>query len=242
MVKVGHDLGLLLAPCHAPSLTEEDVKYATQLGRERRLHIVNWTEAYNQIPALEARALWDLVIGTSRTDKRRGPKDNPILLNKRRTYIHESGAFKGCGAARPIKIAPERWVTWAVFETTAGLMVLNLCIHPHAGVQNASPFTRRVRGHLRMMKRVEKFVQAKRNEYGSELHVVISGDVNSTAAWDAKYSSASVFQRLGLNVYWHNILAIAADKRLRLMGRPEVIPTNQNGQDHPWFVALYEEK
>lgn len=237
----GHDFGVMLAACHGPSLTDAHVQHAVDLANHHRLHAVDWTEAYERIGYVSRRHLWDCIVGRSRTDRRRGPKDNPILVSKRRTRILESDAFKACNAAFPLRLAPERWVTWVVLETHTGALVLNIAIHPHPAVQNASRFSRRVRGHFRQMKKVERLVARKRREHGPDLHVTITGDVNSTDSWTAKYAPATVFTRLGLDAYWHGILAVAFDRRLQLLGVDE-IHTDENGQDHPWLIATFKEK
>lgn len=239
--RVTPDLGVMLAACHGPSLTRDHIRLAQQIANREHLHSTGWSEAYKRIPFLKARPSWDCIVGTSTTDVRRGPKDNPILVSKLRTKIHESGAFKACRSAQPLRLAPERWITWVVYETDPDeLLVLHVNIHPHPVVQTARRLSPRRLGHLRQMRRVERLVNRKRLEHGPDLHVVVTGDANSRSNWTAKYSPAQVFKRLGLSVYWHGILAVAHDPRLTRSVR--VVPKAKNGQDHPWLVVTFKEK
>lgn len=228
---------VLHAPCHGPSLTRNAVRHAMGLGASS----IEWTEAYNRNPLIRSRVSYRTLVGKSKTDKRRGPKDNPISVKRGRQVI-EWHAVKACRASVPLEIAPERWVTVVVYQEPGVGKVAHFAFHPHAKVQDSPPGNDRQR---------EKAFQDRRRKYAAGMRVlegmvremqakdyliVVSGDLNWRGDDGPTWAPAPTFKRLGLQFWNDGLDWIAYDHDLVLVKR-RTISERENGQDHPWLLA-----
>lgn len=224
-----NDLVILHAACHGPTLTWRRIRQAC---RRYGADSIGWTEAYRRNRFMRLRPRFKMVVGKSTTDIRRGAKDNPILVRRRHKVI-DAGAIKGCDASTPMKIAPERWTTFAVYEHPLG-RILHVALHPNAGVDNAWTSDRAAK-YREQMQGLLDLIEAKKAELEID-HVVVTGDLNYRRRDPArKLSPRWVFAKLGLSYRVEGLDWIAWSDGLLLV-HWRVIPTSENGQDHPWLL------
>jgi hypothetical protein len=234
-IVVGH------IPCKAPVVTRRQLRRA--LWRRPRAASLGFTEAYSRriFGWLTHRTRWKATYGTSTTDARRGPRDNPVLVRRRHRLV-ANGAVRACGPVldahgRASRLAPERWITWACYWA-AGVLIAHVEFHPHAGVQGAREDSPRRRGYAESMTVLEQLVSQLRGRWAG-VHVVVTGDLNWTDANTAPYSPAAVFDRLGMHTFNRHFDWIAWDPGLQLVGHVDVVRPEVNGQDHPWLFATF---
>lgn len=228
----------------APLVTRRQLRKA--LWRKPRPDSLGFTEAYR--PAIFAwlthRPRWKATFGASISDRRRGPKDNPILVRRRHRLL-ANGAVKACGPVldargRPSRLAPERWITWVCYLAD-GMLVVHVAFHPNAGVMGLPDTAPRRALYAASMKVLEDTITMLRARW-SGVHVVVTGDLNWTDTDSALFSPAAVFERLGMDTYCHHLDWIAWDSTLQLDGPVHVVRPAQNGQDHPWLFATLTRK
>lgn len=223
-------LTILHAACHGPSLTAARIRQACH---RYGVDSIGWTEAYNRTWFMRTRLRFRMVVGKSPTDTRRGAKDNPILV-RRWHKILDRGAIKACDASTPEKIAPERWITWAAYDHEIG-RVLHVALHPNAAVVNAWGSDRAAK-YRQEMHALIRLVEAKKAQLGID-HVVVTGDLNYHRADPARRLSPRwVFKQLGMSYRSDGLDWIAWSSELHV-AHWRVIPTSENGQDHPWLLA-----
>lgn len=228
-------LTILHAACHGPSLVPARIRQACQ---RYDADSIEWTEAYKRNPYLRTRLRFRMIVGKSKTDKRRGAKDNPILV--RRTHkLVASGAVRACGPSHPVKIAPERWITWAIYDHPLG-RVAHYAAHPNAAVASAWDSDRAAK-YRQQMQALAQLVEDNRTRYHVD-HDVISGDLNYHEGDPVRdWTPKDLFKRLGMTYWCEHLDWIAWTEGLRL-DRKRIIGTHENGQDHPWLLATLNRK
>lgn len=233
---------IMHAPMHAPSVRLRHIRHMFRLARDHDVVSIGMTEAYNALGYLLAWKLtWRVIRGKSKTDTRRGPKDNPIVLrrryNGRRVKVLARWTFKAHGPSEPVKLAPERWVTAVLFmcwDGSAWLKVLHVAVHPNAAVMNAAEGADRRVKFQQFWSKVFNLVEDVRQNHGP-LRVVLSGDVNATREYDQVGFPAWVVAELKLEPWWSRIDLIATGGLATV--QREKVDVGENGQDHPWMIA-----
>lgn len=242
------NLTIMHAPNHAPSLTRPVVQRIFNRANSAGVDSIGWTEAYARIPFIRLHSNWRLIVGQSKTDKRRGGKDNPIAVNRHRG-IKWIGcrAEKVCPAARPVKYNPERWVTYACYVHPSVGKVAHVAIHPDPINNWVKKWLRNKRVALPANAPAFKKTMASLEAIVKDLQaqgylVVITADINCHNFSGAdSWMPQEVFKRLDLNTYYHGIDAIAYDKRLKLAKPVQVIPKAKvgKGEDHDQLIASF---
>jgi hypothetical protein len=217
-------LTIVHAPLHGPTADAATIRRACSFGGDS----IGFTEAYEPQTrrAIRARLRHRLVVGKSATDPRRGPWDVPILVH-RRNPLERGWAIKACDASTPVKIAPERWLTGAIYDHRFGL-IEHIAAHPNAAIDGQPPDLDRVLKYRENMRRLEsRIMLAQRNGRT----VVVTGDLNYPAGgpW---WAPEAVFRRCDLDTWRVGIDWVAWAPHLRLRRRDVLA-----GPDHPWLVA-----
>lgn len=230
-------LTVLHAPLHAPSARLHPVI----LTREIRRHaatMVGLTEAYGVLPALSRMSDYRLVVETGGKDKRRGQRDNPILVRKELRSLG-SGQVFGCNASQPLKIAPERWITYATFEVDGVGPVCHVVLHPHAAVQEKLPTARLLAGvdrALQFGRQMEVFAALLTFAKAMGWAIVVTADMNFRDAGDDVRSPYAILRAQSLTVVSRHIDCIAFTPKLKLdvseVAAPDAIT------DHPWLIGV----
>jgi hypothetical protein len=228
-----HELTLLHAACHGPTLSRARIRQAC---RRYGAGVIEWTEAYRRNRYLRTRLRFRMVVGKSKTDPRRGPKDNPLLV--RRGYeVIDRGAVKACDASTPHKIAPERWISWAIIRHLELGVIGVYALHPNAAVVDAWESDRAAKYRQQMQALID-LVRANRARY----HVdddVVSGDLNYHENDPVRdLTPRDVFEQLGMDFWCEHLDWIAWTPGLEPVEK-RVIPTSENGQDHPWLLVRF---
>ena len=226
---------VLHAPLHAPSARQ----HPTIVTREIRKHdatMVGLTEAYGILPALGRMRDFRLVVESGGKDRKRGQKDNPILVRKELRSLG-SGQVIGCNASTPLKIAPERWFTYSAFEVPQVGAVCHVVLHPHAGVQDkASGLLRtdndRAREYGRQMKGLEAILDLAA---AMGWRIIVTGDMNFRDHGADPLSPYDILRSHGLKVRSHGIDCIAFTPALGLDVDEVDVPGSIT--DHPWLVG-----
>ncbi len=237
-------IAFMHAPMHAPSVRLRHIRHMFRLAKEHQVVSIGMTEAYNAGPYLLGwKGAWRTIRGTSKTDRRRGPKDNPILLrrryNGRRVKVLRTWKIKAHGPSYPEKLAPERWIHAVLFlcwDGSAWVKVLHVAVHPNAAVRNADPSADRVVKFRDFWGQVVALVNQVRDHHGN-LRVVLSGDVNARRDDDQVGFPRWAVAELELRGWWEGIDLIAHDLAT---ARTEKVDVGENGQDHPWMIAELE--
>jgi hypothetical protein len=229
-------LRVLHAPLHAPSAVRRPAVVVREIRRHRPT-LVGLTEAYGLLPALGRMRGFRLVVETGGQDRRRGQRDNPILVSTALRSLG-SGQVFGCEASTPAKIAPERWLTYSVHRLPGEEALCHLVLHPHAGVQEPasgrlSADTDRAREFGRQME-----VLAALLELAATLGwlVVVTGDLNFRDHGDDPRSPYRILRGHGLEVVSRGLDCIASSPRLGLDVRPVAVPGSIT--DHPWLLGI----
>lgn len=223
-------LRVVHAPLHGPSARREHLRHALRLGRGG---VVAFSEAYFVQKYLKHRPGWRRLTGTTdRVDARgRHVGWDVTLMVRRWRRVLDHGAFKAADEIPAcLKIAPERWVVWAVLGPPLS-PVLVVAAHPHAAPKPGTP---RGAAYAREWELIEAFIDAKREEY-PELRVVLPGDLNY-GDHGGPLSPEHTFRRLGMS---HHAVGLdwIAWSGLQLRAHVRIVPAPDNGQDHPWLVA-----
>lgn len=223
---------ILHAPNHAPDLGWPAIKLGISLDADS----IGMSEAYRRTRLLSRLRGYRLTVGRGARDRRRGAKDVPILTKAGHVSLG-AGAVQISEAARPARLAPDRWLTFSLFDSPAG-PIAHLNLHPDAGIANAAPGVPRVREYAEAMKSLERYVRLFRLE---GFLVVVTGDLNFPAELHDHlpvYAPAKVFERLDLAVWSQHLDYVAYDRRLTLIKRG-VIDKRQTMSDHPWLLATF---
>ena len=229
-------LTVLHAPLHAPSAARN----AATVTREIRRHqatMVGLTEAYGILSALGKMRGYRLVVENGGQDRRRGQKDNPILV---RSGIRSlgSGQVLGCNPSTPVKIAPERWFTYSAIETPEVGAVCHIVLHPHAAVQDkASGMLRTDTDRGRKYERqMDGFTALLDFAEAMDWLIVVTGDVNFRDRGSDPRSPYGILRGHALKVVSHGLDCIAFSPALGLEVREVDAPASIT--DHPWLVGV----
>ncbi|KQW47086.1 hypothetical protein ASC77_18050 [Nocardioides sp. Root1257] len=228
-------LTVLHAPLHAPSARQRPAVVTREI-RKHQATMVGLTEAYGILPALGRMRDYRLVVESGGRDRRRGQKDNPILIRTKMRSLG-SGQVLGCDAATPVRIAPERWFTYSAFDVPDVGAVCHVVLHPHASVQDkASGLLRtdndRAREYGRQMKGLEAML-----DFAAAVgwRVVVTGDMNFRDHGADPRSPYDILRAHGLKVVSHGIDCIAFAPALDLKVDEVGVPSSIT--DHPWLVG-----
>jgi hypothetical protein len=225
---------ILHCPLHAPSAVDHADRVTD--GIQRHLPTVAApTEAYGIVVALGRVPGYRLVLETGGRDRRRGQKDNPLLLQDALPSLG-SGQVFGCPASTPLRIAPERWLTWATVELPGRPRPhCHVSLHPHAGVQGDL-------GGLATNDRGQKFRQQmgvleQLLAFAAALGWTrsVSGDLNFADKGTSPHSPYRIMRSTGLTVESEGINAIGCEKALRM--EVERVAAPEGVTDHPWLLA-----
>ncbi len=225
-------LTILHAPTHGPTLDLDAIRFAASL----RADSIGWSEAYRRIPALRRRLRYRTRVGDPRGIPNatiRGAHDVPVQVRRTRRLV-DWYAFKACDPSTPIKIAPDRWITGAIYDHPIG-RIEHVVLHPNAAVQGVDPEVDRVRKYANQMRRLESTVTLAWRRG----HVpIVTGDLN----WgkpeddDPWFAPWRVFGRLDLDYWRVGLDWIAYPPHLRIAERV-TFPESRTGSDHPWMLA-----
>ena len=228
-------LTVLHAPLHGPSATRHPV-IATREIRRHQPTIVGLTEAYGILPALGSMRGFRLVVESGGKDRRRGQKDNPILVASDLRSLG-SGQVIGCNASTPPKIAPERWVTFSAFEVPEVGPLCHLVLHPHAAVQLASGLLRTDTDRAREFGRqMDVFTALLAFAKAMKWAVVVTGDLNFRDLGDDARSPYGILRAQSLKVVSRGLDCIAFSPQLKLEVSEVEAPSSIT--DHPWLVGV----
>lgn len=227
-------LRVLHAPLHAPSANANSQKVIDRI-KALNCTSVGLTEAYGIVDKLDKLNGYRLVLEEGGKDRRRGQKDNPILV---RSSLDSkgSGQLYGCDASEPLRIAPERWLTYSVVQVPGEGVVCHVCLHPHAGVQGD-------RGRIGLKgDRGKQFAEQMRNlsvfldlAVASKWKTVLTGDLNFRDIGDSKLSPYKIMRDHGMQVHSQGLDAIGWTKSLKL--EVDEVPGPQGATDHPWLLG-----
>lgn len=222
-------LTIVHAPLHGPTANAAAIRHATTLGGDS----IGFTEAYEPQTrrAIRSRLRHRLVVGKSATDPRRGPWDVPILAHRRNPFV-DGWAVKACDASEPERIAPERWLTGAVYEHRFGT-VEHIAAHPNAAIKGQPADLDRVLKYRENMRRLEsKIRRAQRSGH----IVAVTGDLNYPAGGPS-WAPEAMFDRLELATWRVGIDWFAWSPFLR-QRRRDVLPGQGPASGrHPWLVG-----
>ena len=229
-------LTVLHAPMHGPSARRHPV-IATREIRRHQPTIVGLTEAYGILPALGSMRGYRLVVESGGKDRRRGQKDNPILVASDLRSLG-SGQVFGCDASTPAKIAPERWFTFSAFEVPEVGPLCHVVIHPHAAVQlqpsgMLRTDTARAREFARQM---DVFTALLAFAKAMKWAIVVTGDFNFRDVGDDARSPYGILRGQSLKLVSRNLDCIAFSPKLELEVSEITAPSSIT--DHPWLVGV----
>lgn len=223
---------ILHAPNHAPSTSGATIRTALRT----KAHSIGMTEAYRVTRLLAAVEDYRLTVGRGGRDQRRGAKDVPILT-ARSLVSYGAGAVQISEAAKPARLAPDRWLTFSLFESPAG-PIAHLNLHPNAAIVGRDQAVPRVREYAESMLSLERYARLFRLE---GFMPVVTGDLNYPQQLHdelPRYAPREVFQRLDLTVWAQGIDYIAHSPHLKRAGSG-VLGSHETGSDHPWLLATF---
>lgn len=221
---------ILHAPLHGNSATNAEIGRA--LKRPGVVGVV-FTEAYKHGPFLKSRPRWRATTGSTRRNSRGTmvARDIAVMARRWRKPISR-GVRRGSRASTPLPIAPERFVTYSL-DMLRGRPLLLIGLHPNAAVRHAWG-TDRAEKYRDNMKECYELVEQMREEHGEDLDVVITGDLQYTAADPVRdWSPRDLFRRLGMDDWVAAGLDwVAVGGGLNIVDWTTI---RDNGQDHPWI-------
>lgn len=230
-------LEVLVAPLKAPAAREHP-QTVVRSFRQRGADIIMPTEAY---PTTVRHALagmhdYRLVVEEGGADKRRGQHDNPILVRDGLVSL-ASGQVFGSGAAKPDRIAPERWMTFQTVRVPGvPKPVCTISLHPHAAVQTVATgnFNRTGRAvkYQRNMERLDDLMTFAESQ---GWWLVVGGDLNYRDRGSSALSPFEVLKRHQLEVTTEKLTVLAADHRLKMKVRTTRASTAIT--DHGWLLG-----
>lgn len=226
---------ILHAPLHGASATNGELRRAL---RRRGVVAVAFSEAYRHGDYLGSRPRWRAVIGGTKRDANgRMVERDVIVLVKRRFKRLAAGVRFACPESTPLRIAPERHITWALHRVQGEKLAI-IGFHPHAAVRHAWD-SDRAEAYRQGMASLERLVERLRNVHGEDLDIVIVGDFNYPNVEDGRqYAPRALFESLGMNFIARGIDWIAWSKGLK-REKIRVIAKAKNGQDHPWVEGTF---
>jgi hypothetical protein len=229
-------LVVLHAPLHAPSAKERPAEVLAAI-RKQRPTMVGLTEAYGILDELRSLRAYRLVVEDGGSDRRRGQRDNPVLVRRSLRSVG-SGQVFGSGASTPLRIAPERWITWSAVRVPDHDVVCHISLHPHAAIQDKATGRlnisidrgRKAQQQFDALDRLLDYV--KTNGWTP----VVTGDLNFRDRDVTGPSPYRVLREHGLEVHSHGLDVLAAHKRLGLSVDVVIAPTSIT--DHPWLRGV----
>lgn len=229
-----------LTVLHAPLKAPLARLHPTTVTREIRRHdatMVGLTEAYGILPALGRMRDYRLVVENGGQDRRRGQKDNPILIRAGLRSLG-SGQVFGCSASTPVRIAPERWLTYSSLEVPGVGPVFHITLHPHAKVQDKASGrldtgTDRGREFGRQMDNFAVLLGLA-TSLGSK--IVVTGDLNFRDRGDDPRSPYAIMRGHGLEVVSRGLDCIGFTPGLGLAVTEVDVPGSIT--DHPWLLGV----
>lgn len=221
---------IVVLPLHGPSAKKNPAALRAEIHRLGG-GVTMLTEAYGSIDVLDKMPGTRLVVEAGGADRRRGQKDVPILVDDSLVSLG-SGQVFGAAASTPLRLAPERWITYSVVRLPSHGATMDVNLHPHAAVQN------RVTGRLRTgIDRGHRYAQQMHaldqilDLAGALGYAVrVGGDLNFRDRGSSKWSPYRVIRAHGLEVHVEGIIALAASKRLRM--DVEVVHPSERITDH----------
>lgn len=255
---------ILHAPNHAPDVAGAAIRLATRTGA----HSIGMSEAYRVTRLLAAVDRYRLTVGRGGRDKRRGAKDTPILTQATLVSLG-AGAVQISETAKPARLAPDRWLTFSLFESDAG-PIAHLNLHPNAGIAHAVPFQPDVElianaeGNAKILKQdreaAARYAAPARvlrvREYAESMKsleryvrlfrlegflVVVTGDLNYPAEL---HEHLPVYAPAKVFerldlAVWAEHLDYVAYDRRLTLTKRGVIDKRQTMSDHPWLLATF---
>lgn len=229
-------LTVLHAPLHAPSAARNPGAVKREI-RKHNATMVGLTEAYGILPDLGKMRGYRLIVENGGRDQRRGQKDNPILVHSGMRSLG-SGQIFACNASTPVRIAPERWFTYAAFEVPDVGAVCHIVLHPHPAVQDQASGKLRTdtdRGR-EFGRQMDAFTALLQFAKAMEWLIVVTGDVNFHDRGSDPRSPYSILRAQGLKVKSHGLDCIASSPELGLDVTEANAPSSIT--DHPWLVGV----
>lgn len=230
---------VLHAPLRGVSATPKQLKAAT--GRPGVVS-VGFSEAYRHGGSLKRLVGWRTTTGATTPKDANGrsvKRDVAILVRRWRKHL-SSGVRKAAAESTPLRIAPERWLVFTV-DMLNGKPLAHISIHPHAVVRDADDWASdRGKKYRDAMNELRTVVLELREEYGDDLDIVVTGDLQYRQTDPARVRSPKhIFRDLDLSWIAVGIDWMAYSEGLKLVDTV-VVPTEVNGQDHPWIEGTFE--
>lgn len=224
---------VLHAPLHGASATKREIRRA--LRRKGNVSVA-FSEAWRQSAWLGRQSKWRMTTGGTRNKDSRGRQveRDVVLMTRRYRKKIASGTERVANASKPLKIAPERHLSYSI-DNVHGRPLAVIAMHPHAAVRNAWD-SDRAREYRKSMRRLHRLVVTLRETHGADLDIVIMGDLQypdlngDNKVWTPRY----LFERLGMSWASKGIDWVAWSSGLRVED-VKVISKDANGQDHPWI-------
>lgn len=225
---------VLHAPLHGATATKKELRAAL---KRPGLVSVAFSEAYQHASFFKRLGGWRTTTGAKVPKDANGRsvrRDVAILVKRWRKPL-ESGVRKASEASTPLRIAPERWLAFTV-DNLHGKPLAHISLHPHAVVREADDWASdrgiKYRGAMNELRLVVEYLRGK---YGADLDIVVTGDLQYRQTDPArKNSPKDVFRDLGLSWVATGIDWVAVSESLVIVNTV-IVPTQVNGQDHPWI-------
>lgn len=227
---------LLHAPLHGVDATRAEMQRA--LSRPGVIGVA-FSEAYRHGGYLGKRPLWRAVMGSGRKKDARGRlvERDVILAVRRYRRNLARGIVFASPASTPLKIAPERYITWTI-DNFQGRPLAMIGIHPNAAVRR-NWRSDRAKAYRKSMQELHLLVGRLRAQYGHDLDIAILGDMNYPEVTDGReWTPRWTFNDLGLDWIDEGIDWVAYSSGLKVVSKRK-IPTRVNGQDHPWLEVEF---
>lgn len=176
------------------------------------------------------------VVGHSNTDRRRGAKATPVLVRRGLPALGEV-AVKASEAARPARVAPERWITAALYDHPGVGPFAHVEAHPNAAVRGLDPATNaRAAGYERLALALGDLLVFLE---GLGLAVAVTMDAQLTPRNEDTFRGTTpydVFDQMGMDTRHTGIDLLAVSPSLAIT-RFQTIPAARLGSDHDGFLA-----
>lgn len=226
---------VLHAPLHGASATRKEIRKALR-RRKRGVVSIAFSEAWRQSAWLSKLKHWRTTTGLPGNvdDRGRQVEREVVLLTRKYRNNIESGTFKIADEAAPLKIAPERYLSYSV-DNVHGESLAVIALHPHAAVRGAWD-TDRAKEFRQSMQALAGLIKHLREKHPG-IDIVVLGDLNyPDVSDDRTWTPGAVFDRLGFKSVVRGIDWVAYSKGLK---KVSVRVTRDNGQDHPWIEVEF---
>lgn len=228
---------VLHAPLHGPSAAQHPMAVINRI-RDLKADTTGLTEA-TRPPLRHAltKAPGLRYINEDGADDPRGQHDTAILVRDTLRSLG-SGQVQACNAARPRKIAPERWFTFSTVDTRQG-PVTHIAGHLHAAIQDDA-------GRLRLDTTRGRETAAALVVLDSLLdlfpalghHVVVTADLNfrQLPGYQPGPSPYKLLATHGLTIVAHGLDVMASSPALDL--EVTEVPASSTITNHPWLLGV----